>query len=108
MNFVGEAMYPLSAFAWDTIITHKNIFRSRQDPILPPRSLPPLLPPPPGRILPFIEVSWRDVKMFLWVIMISHAKALRGYKVSPKNSFIGFIIWILSIFVVIFCNIMEF
>ena len=85
MNFVGEAMYPLSAFAWDTIITHKNIFRSRQDPILPPRSLPPLLPPPPGRILPFIEVSWRDVKMFLWVLYDIPCKGTKGVQsFAPK------------------------
>ena len=29
--------------------------------------------------------SWRDLKMFLWVIMVSHAKALRGYIASPTK-----------------------
>ena len=40
---------------------------------------------------PLKNLLRNDKKCFLWVIMVSHAKPLRGYIVRPQNSFIGFI-----------------
>ncbi len=40
---------------------------------------------------PLKNLLRNDKKCFLWVIMVSHAKPLRGYIVHPQNSFIGFI-----------------
>ena len=40
---------------------------------------------------PLKNLLRNDKKCFLWVIMVSHAKPLRGYIVRLQNSFIGFI-----------------
>ena len=64
-EFWGETLYPLSAFAWDIIITHKNIFTSRQETSMNGNIRPGGGGKRGGRERGGRIGSWRDLKMFL-------------------------------------------
>ena len=67
-EFLGETLYSLSTFAWDTIITHKNIFTSRQETSMNGNIRPGGGGKRGGREREARIGSWRDLKCFYWLL----------------------------------------